>query len=115
MTNIIKEFTPKSDRKSFYGKCKAYELDNGCKLLKSYDTLVCLLDRDNTLHRLWGGYSATTSRHVHQFCLTYGLNSGGKPIWDKLEVERVSDYVGDTLDYLLSDDLKFTVNLGLKY
>ena len=76
----IRELCPIDNRKSFYGKAKVIE-KNGRELLRSYDTVVIYRDRKGKLHRTWGGWSATTGRHIHAFC---GL---GKAEWDKLPVE----------------------------
>lgn len=69
-------------RKSFYGKCKVYRMKDGTEYLKSYDTIVMRRDPDGTLHRTWGGWSATTGRHVVAF------GGPGKAEWDKMEVEH---------------------------
>lgn len=51
-----------SDRaKSFYGKAKIIETDNGEKVLQSYNTFVCRITAAGRFVRMWGGYSATTS------------------------------------------------------
>ena len=57
-------------RKGFYGKCAVYESDDGEKALRSYGTIVMTKDADGVLHRHWGGWSATTARHVWAaFCV----------------------------------------------
>lgn len=48
------------NRKSFYGKAKVIEKENG--------------------------YSATTMRHVNSFLQFFGVAGGGKSWWDSLEV-----------------------------
>lgn len=50
-------------RKSFYGKAKVTELDNGDIELTSYNTVVCRI-HNGVFQRLWNGYSATTMRHL---------------------------------------------------
>ena len=72
-------------RKSFYGKAKVIEHDNGDISLISYSTLVCII-HNRKFEKLWDGYSATTMRHVNSFLLFYNLPGGGKSWWDKLEV-----------------------------
>lgn len=68
-----------SDRaKSFYGKARISEKDNGEKVLTSYNTEVCKITAAGSFVRLWGGYSATTMRHINSFLSFYGLNGGGK-------------------------------------
>lgn len=83
LRNIKREYTlvPSDNRKSFYGKCKVFETENGFRFLQSYDTIVAREDKEGKIHRLWGGWSLTTGRHIKEFC---GLN---KSEWDKLEVE----------------------------
>lgn len=73
-------------RKSFYGKAKIIEHDDGTRALQSYDTIVCQLTPDNSFIRLWGGYSATTMRHINSFLTYMGFNQyGGKSFWDQIE------------------------------
>lgn len=72
-------------RKSFYGKAKVIEHDNGDISLISYSTLVCRI-HNGKFEKLCDGYSATTMRHVNSFLLFYNLPGGGKSWWDKLEV-----------------------------
>jgi len=79
---------PCSDHhKSFYGKAIVIESARGKKYLKSYKTIVGYLDKNNTFHRTWGGYSATTMRHVNSFLAYFNLPGGGKQWWDGLKVE----------------------------
>ena len=57
------EPTPK-DRKSFYGKAQVLRYTDGY-ILKSYDTYVLAYKASTDEYiRLWGGYSATTGRHI---------------------------------------------------
>lgn len=64
------ELIPIDGRKSFYGK--AYVLLNGGEeTLYSYDTPIIKRLSTGELVRLWGGWSATTGRHIAAFC---GLN-----------------------------------------
>lgn len=72
---------PNDSHKSFYGKAVVTVYDDGTEVLRSYATDVMRRNADGTLARLWGGWSATTGRHVRAFC---GLN---KAEWDKLPVE----------------------------
>ena len=62
--------------KSFYGKAKVIEMDNGEKVLQSYNTFVCRITAAGRFVRMWGGYSATTMRHVNSFLLFYDMNGG---------------------------------------
>ena len=74
-------------RKSFYGKAHVLERD-GEKRLISYNTTVCKLDKNGRFVRLWGGYSATTMRHINSFLMFTGTPGGGKNWWDRQEVQR---------------------------
>ena len=87
----IYELTPGShDRaKSFYGKAKVIEKDNGETVLQSYDTEVCKINASGKFVRLWGGYSATTMRHINSFIEMFGIEGGGKKWWDSLETEGI--------------------------
>lgn len=77
--------SPADGRKSFYGKAQYIEMD-GEKLLKSYETIVCKVDKAGRFRRLWGGYSATTQRHVNAFRNYVGLPAISKKEWELLEV-----------------------------
>lgn len=73
-------------RKSFYGKAKIIEHDDGTRELKSYDTIVCRITPDNHFIKLWDGYSVTTTRHVNSFLRFLGFGQyGGKAFWDQCE------------------------------
>lgn len=76
--------------KSFYGKAKVIETDNGEKVLQSYNTFVCRITAAGRFVRMWGGYSATTMRHINSFLSFYDMNGGGKSWWDMQPVETES-------------------------
>lgn len=61
--------------KSFYGKAKVIEMDNGEKVLQSYNTFVCRITAAGRFVRMWGGYSATTMRHVNSFLSFYDMTT----------------------------------------
>ena len=61
------ELIPSDGRKSFYGKAHVVVHDDGSEDLYSYGTLV-MSNRGGKLHRRWGGWTATTGRHVKAFC-----------------------------------------------
>lgn len=65
------ELTPCTSQKSFYGKAKVYTLSNGWKVLQSYWAFVAGIDPQGNVYRFWGGWSATTGKHIRSFC---GLN-----------------------------------------
>lgn len=68
---MMYELIPVDGRKSFYGKAKVYRDSAGKETLYSYDTAIISRDASGKLTRLWGGWSATTGRHINAFC---GLN-----------------------------------------
>ena len=75
---------PIDRRKSFYKKAVVLE-DNSRLTLRSYNTEVAEFDRTSgKFTRLWGGYSATTMRHINAFASYCGLRDGGKAWWDSL-------------------------------
>lgn len=65
------ELRPASSQKSFYGKAFVLTYSDGSKVLQSYSTLVVKITPDGQILRLWGGWSATTGKHIAAFC---GLN-----------------------------------------
>lgn len=88
------------DAKSFYGKAKVIECEEG-RYLQSYDTLICFLSYGGTFEKLWDGYSATTMRHINAFMRFIGCPSlGGKAWWNKLQVWEKPD---KRKQYIISD------------
>ena len=81
------ELEPIDNRKSFYGKCKVFEMEDGSKVLRSYNTYVCKIDPDKTFHKTWSEYSPTTMRHINAFLDYYGIEGGGKKWWESLPCE----------------------------
>ena len=81
------ELQPTDGRKSFYGKARVIEKDNGERVLVSYDTEVCKVTSSGRFVRMWSGYSATTMRHVNSFLDLVGIAGGGKAWWDAQTVE----------------------------
>lgn len=81
------ELIPVNGRKSFYGKCRV-RVENGEKILRSYNMDVCKVDKNGKFVRMWSGYSATTMNHVNAFLAYAGLPGGGKAWWDKQEVKE---------------------------
>lgn len=74
-------------RKSFYGKAKVLVMPDGERRLISYNTTVCSVDKSGHFRRHWGGYSATTMRHVNSFLIYTGTPGGGKSWWDKQKIQ----------------------------
>lgn len=76
-----------SDRaKSFYGKAKVIETDNGEMILQSYNTDVCKITSSGEFVRLWSGYSVTTMRHINSFLQLFDIAGGGKAWWDAQKI-----------------------------
>ena len=67
-----------------YG-ANAVEVDG---VLVSYGTSVARIGSDGTFHRLWGGWSATTGRHINAFRQSHGMGKISKSELLKLEVEN---------------------------
>ena len=82
------ELSPDRTRKSFYGKARVTEREDGAAVLRSYDTDVAWIDARGVFHRAWSGYSATTMRHVNAFLSLSGIDGGGTAWWDAQPVER---------------------------
>lgn len=78
-----------SRQKSYYGKAKVIE-DGGAYSLQSYETIVCRFDANGGFVRLWGGWSATTAKHVNDFRRLFGLDPLSKKEWESLPVENGS-------------------------
>ena len=72
--------------KSFYGKARVIEKDNGEIVLQSYDTEVCKITSGGEFVRLWSGYSVTTMRHVNSFLQLVGIAGGGKAWWGSQKI-----------------------------
>lgn len=71
--------------RSFYGKAQViHDYESGTIKLKSYNTIVCMIDNFNEFHKLWNGYSVTTMRHINEFIHQYGISGGGKKWWESL-------------------------------
>lgn len=65
------ELIPHDGRKSFYGKAVVTIDESGNETLYSYNTPIIKKLVSGELVKLWGGWSATTGRHIAAFC---GLN-----------------------------------------
>lgn len=82
------ELIPNDSHKSFYGKAYVQVDDAGRETLYSYSTAIIARDVDGSLTRIWGGWSATTGRHIRAFCglskqeftaMRYTNVTGGRP------------------------------------
>lgn len=75
-----------TNQKSFYGKAVVTEYNKNLVVLTSYTTEVARIE-NGVFVRMWGGYSATTMKHVNAFLDAYGIAGGGKKWWDALPVD----------------------------
>lgn len=57
--------------------------------LISYNTIVCAYSPVLGFVRYWGGYSATTMRHINEFRRQFGLQSINKKAWESMDVEEM--------------------------
>ena len=86
----IFDLIPDNGRKSFYGKAKVIEHDNGIVSLMSYNTVVCSIDtKSKSFYRHWAGYSLTTMQHINTFRRCYGMKTLSRCQW----------YCYDTVSY----------------
>lgn len=76
--NIIKryELIPTNGRKSFYGKARVEEYEDGSKTLFSYETPIITKKANGELvpHYTGRKFGPTTGSHCIEFC---GLNKNG--------------------------------------
>jgi len=80
------ELYPRYDsRKSFYGKAMVIERRRAL-YLRSYSTIVCGVVNGRFV-RYWGGWSATTGRHINEFSRQFTGRVISKKEWDALPVE----------------------------
>lgn len=68
---MILELKPTDNRKSFYGKATVEIMENGTKILTSYNTKIMMIFPNGSMYRLWDDWTQTTGRHIKAFC---GLN-----------------------------------------
>ena len=72
ITMKIFELTPRYDsRKSFYGKARVIDHENGVMELQSYNTIVSRVNNGKVEHL--GKWSQTTSRHQKEFERQFGF------------------------------------------
>ena len=62
------ELMPNNGQKSFYGKAIVEIGDDGTETLYSYNTPIVKRLPNGDLTKLWGGWSATTGKHIKAFC-----------------------------------------------
>ena len=93
MTYELKPFY--TNQKSFYGKAKvtvSYNGDGMGLVLESYDTQVVIIKIEKggmpSIMRLWGGYSATTMRHVNELLTQEGFPKLSARAWRAMELGK---------------------------
>ena len=96
MINFSYDLSPiHISQKSFYGKARVYAVEDGRDnyyTLSSYGTAVVsvYVGTDNIpyIKRLWGGYSATTMRHVNEFFMQLSLPKLSARAWRAMELGK---------------------------
>ena len=84
----ITELKTKHDsHSSFNGRAYFASDKKGNVFLISYNTVVLGFNAESGFHRLWGDYSATTMRHISEFCKQLGYPAMSKKTWDSMPVE----------------------------
>lgn len=93
MTYELKPFH--TNQKSFYGKAKvtvSYNGDGMGLVLESYDTQVVIVKIEKGgmpyIMRLWGGYSATTLRHVNELLMQLDFPKLSARAWRAMEIGK---------------------------
>lgn len=93
MTYELKPFH--TGQKSFYGKARvtvSYNVDDMYLVLDSYETHVVMVKiaKGGMPHvrRLWGGYSATTMRHVNELLMQEGFPKLSARAWRAMELGK---------------------------
>lgn len=90
----IFELKPTDGRKSFYGKADIMLMDNGDKILLSYNTPIIRETPDGKMVKLWDGWTVTTGRHIKAFC---GLDKAGYMALPLEEQDKPTGSGGRTL------------------
>ena len=62
--------------------------EDGWFILRSYYTDVAMTNFEEIV-KLWDGYSATTMKHINEFCKMFGLPHMSKKDWVALPYEAV--------------------------
>lgn len=96
MNNFSYDLLPlHTSQKSFYGKARVNVYQHGGDnyyTLLSYGTVVVSVyvghDNITYIKRLWGGYSATTMRHVNEFLMQEGFPKLSARAWRAMEVGK---------------------------
>ena len=89
--------------KSYYGKARVIEWEDGSKALISYNTIVASITPDNEFHKMWGHYSVTTMKHINTFCDDYEQPTFNKSEWKNIDVW----FGSESRQFRLSHDMQF--------
>ena len=82
-------------QKVFTEKQKLLKRTTAKKFCSPIILLFVVSRRRGWFVRMWGGYSATTMRHVNSFLSFYDMNGGGKSWWDMQPVEMEKPKAAD--------------------
>ena len=93
MKREVYELTPNDSRQSFYRKAFVEVIGN-MKALKSYETIVAVVNEAGEVFRTWNGWSATTGRHVKAFTESIIGKGIGKSDWNKMPVYKFNEETG---------------------
>lgn len=77
-------------RQSFYKKAYIGTF-NGCKYLKSYNTIVACIFQNQL--RIYGGFSQTTARHINEFFNMYNIKSKSKKELEEIGEKQIYFYL----------------------
>lgn len=81
------ELIPTNGRKSFWNKAIVLDDLNGTRYLKSYNTIMCSVDKNKIVKRHDDNTSHTTRTHVKSFLDTFAPYFEYKKFWD-LKIEK---------------------------
>ena len=81
------ELIPTNGRKSFGHKAIVLDDLNGTRYLKSYNSIMCSVDKNNVVRRHHDNASHTTRTHVKSFLDTFAPHFEYKKFWD-LEINN---------------------------
>lgn len=75
VTELKPQFSP---NKSYYGKALVITLDNGVKMLQSYETIVCIVlpEKEGKVEVImpWMHWSNTTGKHTWDFLMQNNIH-----------------------------------------
>ena len=68
---------PSNSQKSFYNKAVVITT-NAMTVLKSYNTVIAMIDKDTNKLTIYGWYSKTTALHLNSFLIQNGFKAMNK-------------------------------------